>query len=256
MGDTMKREKIVTVHGLLLFLLATQPPLIASADWREVTEEIHVGIDELQPPIGRHNVDIQYQRGGDITLSGYVQNEEVRERIERVARRSRGVRHVDNQLTVATASTSQSPSETQRIREAFNREVRGHTYDVEILSQADRLVLKGSVDSEPTRRHVISIAQAISKRRVDDQLALKMERSDHDVEESIRRALEKEYPTLMRSLEVSVRGGVASLRGDMPGYREVDKVLATVLMVDGVDDIESSVTVRGRRYPSSTTFSR
>jgi osmotically-inducible protein OsmY len=252
----MKKEKIVTVRGLLLFLLATQAPLIASADWRAVTEEIHVGIDELKPPIGRHNVDIQYQRGGDITLSGYVQSEEVREKIERVARRSQGVRHVDNQLTVATASTSQSPSETQRIREAFNREVQGHTYDVEILSQADRLVLKGSVDSEPTRRQVISIAQAISKRRVDDQLALKMERSDHEVEESIRRALEKEYPTLMRKLEVSVQGGVASLRGDMPGYREVDKVLATVLMVDGVDDIESSVTVRGGRYPSSSTFSR
>jgi osmotically-inducible protein OsmY len=47
---------------------------------------------------------------------------------------------------------------------------------------------------------------------------------------------------------VEVREGVVHLSGDLRSHRDVDAVLATTLMQQGVKDIESDLTVGGRPY--------
>jgi osmotically-inducible protein OsmY len=50
-----------------------------------------------------------------------------------------------------------------------------------------------------------------------------------------------------------VKDGRAALHGNVSSHRQIDAVLASVLMQEGVKDIESDVTVRGRPYPRNVT---
>jgi osmotically-inducible protein OsmY len=79
----------------------------------------------------------------------------------------------------------------------------------------------------------------------DDEIALRV--SD---------ALSRDYPGVADRVTVSVRDGVAYLAGDLRNHREVDEILATALMVDGVKDIKSDVTLKGRPYRSGVVAGR
>jgi osmotically-inducible protein OsmY len=63
--------------------------------------------------------------------------------------------------------------------------------------------------------------------------------------------LEREYPKLVQSVEVSVDQGIAHLKGALRNHREIDQVLATTVMQNGVKDVESELTIKGRQYGSS-----
>ena len=60
--------------------------------------------------------------------------------------------------------------------------------------------------------------------------------------------MRKEYPSLLKTLDVEVSKGIVTLHGNLRSRREVDKVLSSVLMVDGVTDIQSEITVGGLSY--------
>ena len=65
---------------------------------------------------------------------------------------------------------------------------------------------------------------------------------------SIEQLVRKEYPSLLKTLDVEVSKGIVTLHGNLRSRREVDKVLSSVLMVDGVTDIQSEITVGGLSY--------
>jgi|GEM_PF-5126129 len=151
------------------------------------------------------------------------------------------------------APSIQAAEEASRIRSVLHDRVHNRWYNVQILSQSDKLALNGEVDSEDTRRELLKVAQSVSQRQVQDELKLRPPIPDQEIKDSIARTLDQEYPKLSKELQVEVKDGRAALHGDVSSHRQIDAVLASVLMQEGVKDIESEVTVRGRPYPRNVS---
>ncbi len=217
-------------------------------DWREVNEDIRDRIAMLQPPIGPHSIEIDNRGRGRVRLEGYVDTEASRQRVAQVAQEVEGVSRVDNELEVASKGSAPRNEEVAHIEEAIRREAQNGRYNVAITTSTEDVTLRGRVDSQKTKERVVAAASSVAKRPIVDRLVVEAIRSDADVQQSIRRILEEEYPRLAQGVTVSVRNGVASLDGDVASRRDVDKLLASVLMVEGVSDIQSNVRVRGGPY--------
>jgi osmotically-inducible protein OsmY len=154
------------------------------------------------------------------------------------------------------AATNWHSGEARAIRGAVQEQVKNHWYDISITSNPDEVSLRGQVDSEEAHREVIKAAQSVSKRQVKDNLSIRPRPSDQEVSESIARTLKKEYPKLARDLTVDVDDGIARLEGNLANHRQVDQVLASVLMLEGVRDVDSAVTVKGKPYPLEVAEAR
>lgn len=151
-----------------------------------------------------------------------------------------------SQVEVPSIRTTE---ETSRIQNALREQVRNRWYNIRIVSEPDRLALRGEVDSDVTRRELLKAAQSVSQRQVQDELTLRAPIPDQEIKDSIARTLEQEHPELARELSVEVDDGRAKFHGNVANHRQIDAVLASTLMLDGVRDVESDVTVRGRPYP-------
>lgn len=218
------------------------------ADWREVNNNVSEQIAMIQPPIGSHNIEIDNRGKGEVRLEGYVESEEARQRVQQAAERAQGVSRVDNHLAISSTAQPRRNDEIARMEEAFRRDVPHGRYNVSVVTDRDRVILRGTVDSQTTREQIVSSASSVAKRTVSDQLVVQGARSDAEIQESLRRALENEYPRLMRDLQVSVQNGVATVEGKLSNHRQVDEVLASALNIEGVRDVRSEVTINGRPY--------
>lgn len=219
-----------------------------AADWREVNNNVSEQIAMIQPPIGSHNIEIDNQGKGKVLLEGYVESEEARQRVQQAAERAQGVSRVENHLAISSTAEPRRNDEIARMEQAFRRDVPHGRYNVSVVTDPNRVILRGTVDSQATRERIVSSASSVAKRTVSDQLVIQGARSDAEIQESLRRALENEYPRLMRELQISVQNGVATLEGKLSNHRQVDEVLASALNIEGVRDVKSEITINGRPY--------
>jgi osmotically-inducible protein OsmY len=247
------------VFGCVLVALNIQGVRVASSsDWREVNDDISKQIAMLQPPIGPHTIEIDNQGRGEILLEGYVESEEARRRVQEAAERAHGVSRVDNHLAIAHSPQVSRSEEIIRMEEAFRRDVPKGRYNVTVVTEPDRVVLRGTADSQETRERLVNSATSVAKRTVSDQMIVQnvspgVHVSDSELERTIQRVLREEYPLLIKELHVTVRNGVATIEGKLANHRQVDQVLGTLLDVDGVTDIKSEITINGRLYSRSAT---
>jgi osmotically-inducible protein OsmY len=135
-----------------------------------------------------------------------------------------------------------------RVHQAIRRELLDAVYEITILNSPDAITLRGEVDTEETRHRAVSVAHAAAGKRVRDEMRLRPSLTDEQIASQVRTALSREYPDIASRIEVDVREGVAYLSGDLRNHRQVDELLATTLMVAGVRDIRSDITLSGRSY--------
>jgi osmotically-inducible protein OsmY len=135
-----------------------------------------------------------------------------------------------------------------RVHQAIRRELRDAVYEITILNSPDAITLRGEVDTEETRHRAVSVAHAAAGKRVRDEMRLRPSLTDEQIASQVRTALSQEYPDIASRIDVDVREGVAYLSGDLRNHRQVDELLATTLMVAGVRDIRSDITLSGRSY--------
>jgi osmotically-inducible protein OsmY len=136
----------------------------------------------------------------------------------------------------------------ERVRAAIVREVPDTRYNIRIQNTSDYVLLDGEVDSQRSKERVVSAAGIAAAKRIRDELRIRQAPADDQVAASVRSALKSEYPGLASRVTVEVREGVAYFTGDLSNHREVDELLATTLMIDGVRDVRSDITLRGRPY--------
>jgi osmotically-inducible protein OsmY len=136
----------------------------------------------------------------------------------------------------------------ERIQIAIRREAADSRYDMRISNFSDHVLLQGDVDSQASRERIVSAARTAAAKPVRDELRIRPAPADDQVAASIRFALEAEYPRLASRIKVDVRDGVAYFSGDLSNHREVDELLSTSLMVHGVKDVRSDITLKGKPY--------
>jgi osmotically-inducible protein OsmY len=155
------------------------------------------------------------------------------------------------------------PREVQsynRVVDSVLREIRSKVsdahYNITVTDLGDAVLLQGDVDSERARNEMVAAANVAASKRVRDELRVRPGPSDGQIAERVRGALRQDYPQLADRVQVDVRNGVAYLSGDLRNHREVDELLATTLMVEGVRDINSDLTLGGRPYATQRMRAR
>lgn len=129
--------------------------------------------------------------------------------------------------------------------------VRDAKYTIKVTDLGDFILLEGDVDSERSRGEVVAAARASTPRRIRDELRIRATPSDAQIADHLREALRFNHPRIADRVSVEVRSGVAYLSGDLKNHREVDELLSTALMVDGVADVKSDITLAGRPYAAT-----
>jgi osmotically-inducible protein OsmY len=231
---------VVAINGVV--------PHCTAEDWRQVNENVRDQISMLQPSIGSHNIEIDNRGRGDIALEGYVESEDARRRVQQAAEKAEGVTEVENRLRVSRTGEEPQDPEIAKLQEALRREVPHGKYNIAVNIHPNKAVLHGTADSPATKSKVLEVASSVSKRSIVDEITVLPAMTDMEIQESIQRALNKEYPSLMKGLDITVMEGVAKVEGNVSRTTDVDKILATILNVEGVRDIESQVKVRGHDY--------
>jgi osmotically-inducible protein OsmY len=138
----------------------------------------------------------------------------------------------------------------------IRRQVRDARYNIRVTDLDDAVLLEGEVDSENTRREMVRVTHAAASKPVRDELRVRPAPSDSQIAERVKGALRQDYPQLADRVQVEVRNGVAYLSGNLGSHREVDELLSTALMVEGVTDIKSDITLAGRPYATQRLKAR
>lgn len=138
--------------------------------------------------------------------------------------------------------------EVAKVDSALHERVRGAQYQMEIFNTREAIVLRGQVDSERSRQEILSVARSVSSKPVRDELRLRPTLSDEQIQEQLRSTIDSQYPQLKKRVAVEVKDGVAYLSGNVSRHQEVDELLASTLMFEGVRDIQSDITVAGKPY--------
>ncbi|MCB0352253.1 MAG: BON domain-containing protein [Bdellovibrionales bacterium] len=159
-----------------------------------------------------------------------------------------------------------------RLDKAVERSITSHSeltgYDLTIDARHGRVTLSGSVPSQEVGQRIVQIAQETNGvSSVDNQLVVVsrevttlkesnspvdlhpkgISRTDRAIEVELRQILQEQG--FENSVDARVQDGFVELSGDLPTFRKVDELLSNFLMVRGVKDIKSSLTVAGQSYP-------
>jgi osmotically-inducible protein OsmY len=130
----------------------------------------------------------------------------------------------------------------------IKQQARGAKYSVKVSDLGESLLLEGEVDSERGRDQIVAAASSVAGKRVSDQLRIRPTLSDDQIAERVKMALERDYPDVAKRVHLDVKDGVVHLSGDLRNHREIDELLSTTLMVEGVRDLKSDITIAGRAY--------
>ena len=174
--------------------------------------------------------------------------------------------------TVFADGTFERESEKSRqivtaIEDSLRQHPRVGGYRVHFFNEAGKITIQGEAASEQVRRDLETVVAAIDcVTQVDNQIRItplegfqrvivrsKTILSDDAIAEAVRTALQREGLGTRDTIQVSVRNGVVMFKGSQPSFEEIDRILALGLMVDGVRDIRSEMTVQGKEYPHFNT---
>ena len=249
-----KRTLLYLIFGLLL-------PAIAVGDWRDTHASILLAVRKLNPPLGAYDLSLDTISGGGLALEGWVASPADRERIEQVARSVVGAVAIRNEIKVDLSRLNTHgtlKSDTTRaaaLTEAIGRELLGSPHKISVLIQGDRVILRGSVETESFRVRAVSLARRLEKGEVSDEIELVAPRADSEIAAAVVKELRQQYPALARNVSLlNTREGVVTLVGDLKDHEEVDLVLSLVMMVEGVRDVSSEITVQGQHYNTETSI--
>lgn len=138
--------------------------------------------------------------------------------------------------------------EVLEIRKALDSASIEKWYSVSFVSLSEGVLLQGLVDSSETSGTLERIVREVTGRQVINELKIRPRWQDHVVQQRLVETLELSHPDVHTRLDVQVADGVAHIWGDLPNRRKVDAILATTLMVEGVRDIKSHISVGGNPY--------
>ena len=185
---------------------------------------------------------------GKVILSGKVTTSANRQRIEEIARQVPGVKAVTNDIAVsriAKFNGSGSPNDVcNRARSQLDSASDINDFNVEIDCADDVVTLTGTVqNAEDADRIERAIKKTAGVRDVVNYMRTPPELSDTYLEQIIRNDLQDKNRINLSGISISVQSGIVTFSGHVADHEEIDRILAATLMIKGVKDIKSQVTI-------------
>jgi osmotically-inducible protein OsmY len=221
-----------------------------------IPERVKSEVSTLTPPLKGYSLEVTARSQGTVELSGYVASQADKQRLIEVAKRVEGVLTVDDKLAVRDASLGDREVESKFQSTIFQKledELIGAQYLVSIVDRGGDVVVQGSTDSIVTKGRILEIIKSVvgTQARVVDEIKQSPSPSDRWISDQVSSELRKRFPSWSDKVSVTaVRNGVVTLAGTLGDHWEIDSVLAAVVMVPGVKDLNSTITINGQPYSS------
>ena len=212
------------------------------------------------PGLATHNISIDEGSPGFIVLSGNVSSEKDRITIEKVARETRGVRELRNNLIVDSSSiavtdgySSLNNDQLGIASEISSRMSSSHdlrTYRINVGAIGGEVTLRGEVNNERERAVAENIARdtrGVTGVRNDIILAYSS-RNDLQISQNVREALRRRTEIDLRDVDIRTKDAIVTLRGLQNSNSDIDKLISTTRIVAGVRDVRSELTLDNRVY--------
>lgn len=214
------------------------------------TEAVEETIRQI-PDLGPHSISIETHQGF-VKLTGTVNSAEDRSRIESRVRGIPETTSIKNELTikevVPPAAAARSRQIAREIRDQIEADHSIGGYSIDILPSGETLALVGTVAQERDRGIIEQIARkAAGVVTVDNRLTAAPAESDEVVELNVRTALKNAGDVDLTGLGIAANGGLVTFTGARNNHRDIDRILGVALMVPGVREIKSNMTITPKR---------
>lgn len=209
--------------------------------------------------LSTHNITIEEDVPGIVTLRGNVSSSNDRETIEEIARNTSGVREVRNNLIVAPSSVAvregyPSPRDQRGLVSEITSRLSAspdlRDYRLQVVTIEDVVTLRGEVSRDSERRAAEDIARATpGVARVRNEILIAPSaRSDYQLSRDVREALERQTSLDLRRVEITTNNSVVTLRGLQNSNREIDQLVASARMVPGVREVRNELNITSGTY--------
>jgi osmotically-inducible protein OsmY len=222
----------------------------------QLPEKIKSEVSRLSPPLKGYSLEVTARSEGAVELTGYVASEADKQRLIEVAKRVDGVQTVDEKVSVKGAPRGDGENESKFQSAIFQKledELVGAQYLVSIVDRGGDVVVQGSTDSLVTKGRILEAVRSVvgTQARVIDELKQATSPSDRWIYDQVSSELRKRFPEWIDKVSVTtVRNGVVTLAGSLGDHWDIDLVLAAVVMVPGVKDLNNAITINGKPYSS------
>ena len=212
------------------------------------------------PGLATHNISIDEDPAGVVTLNGNVSSDRDRVTIEEVARETSGVRELRSNLVVEPSSIAvregyPSSSNVQRaiaseITSEFSSSPELRNYSVNVEVDGGAVTLRGEVGNERERHVAEEIARnthGVTSVRNEIDLA-PFARSDFQINQNVREAFRRRTDIDLRNVDIMTRDGIVTLRGSQNSNRDIDNLVSSARSVRGVRDVRNELTLNDTGY--------
>lgn len=227
---------------LLSILLLLLLPVFALSNDREIIKKTNAFLDSLKGP---HEVEVS-SRLGVVTLTGYVASEEDKAELQSQIVSLEDVDTIENNLTVKSSRASLSHGGTSCSLSPHGVSLQGISLgdgSVEAYCFGTTITLSGTLADAVQVSHVVNALQErYPTALIQNSLHVKQRIPDEILRTSILDSLRSDSlipPTVF----LSVKDGTAHFSGTVTNHRVIDQILARTIMIDGVKDALSKVTI-------------
>lgn len=194
-----------------------------------------------------YDINVEMPRPSRAIVTGTVRSEADRLRVINAIKEDPAITTVDDQLTLKRAQMT--APELEALRKQILAEVSAYpligTLRLELFIDSKRqLSIKGQAPSEALVKRIKETAEKLYGSPAEVAISVPPPASDATVRARILEALNSDASIDSSRFRLQVQNGVATVIGHFPRHDEIDRILAIVLMVDGVRDIRFEDTGR------------
>ncbi len=198
--------------------------------------------------IDESKIDVEV-KDNKVTLKGTVPDYDARKAAEISTFAVHGVHQVENKLTVKFPEGYTPPKDVEiqaYIQDNLEKNVTIDKTDLEIIIQNGHVTLEGDVDSYWKKERVEQIASGIGGvMDVTNNIAIVPTDDvvDEEIAENIVEALRRATTTIAEDIDVEVRDGIATLRGEVPGWVSYSSAVNIAKRTAGVKGVKSDIKI-------------
>lgn len=220
------------------------------SNWPEKLERVSQGIDSLSPPLQAHTLDLNVEPDG-LAVAGQVASESDKARVLEIARNSvDGENVIDKLQVVPPAEPKVYKREMTQQEQAILKKIASTIpmggYNLMLVTKDDALHIEGSVANQVTKNQITKLAKdAAPGIVIKNDLKEFTPLPDTMVLAKVKETLKNQMPEIFSKLDITCDRGVVTFTGNVAEHQEIDRALATTIMIDGVKDVRSKVVING-----------
>ncbi len=193
---------------------------------------------------------------GTVILTGHVPTLTDRYSAEADARMIRDVVTVENRLEVERPSIVPDPELTSNVHTLLTWAPDVDNSDIEVSAVSGTITLKGSVPRywDKLQAHLLARSVAGVVGIIDELIVTPSNKvADREIAHDLTRALERRLPEGIAMVQVTVDGGLVTLRGSVPDWTAYHRVQEAAELTSGVVAIRNELKMQHRQSPKERT---